>query len=161
VRVLDVLRNTHAPTASWSLLPHVVGATALVVFAGTYVVVFGGPGMVYVDAPFGAGLWYAWIAAAAGWWTARAAGAVDPGSGAGLIVALFGLVCRLRGTWHALLIGTADSDSPAVRNALAFAALHRNLGLVAFGLGLGLVLAACLSDAVRRRRDPRWTRPEG
>lgn len=166
MRILDVLWLANGPTARPPFLPYVVGATSLLVFGGMFVLFFGGgfyggSALPRFGPIFDAELWSVWCLAAVAWWTAHVLGAARAGTGAGLVLSLFGLVCRLRGTMSALWIAGANSADDAVRSALTLASFHRNAGHVAFGLGLGLVATSCVLDAVRRRRDPRWTRPEG
>ena len=112
--------------------------------------------------PFHLGLWIFLLVVILAWSTLRALHLVGEGSGAGLLLAMFGLLCHLRGAWSAILIGGIDltDASPGTWSMLSLASFHRNVGLVAFGLGLGLAVASSVLDAVRRRTTPAWTRPE-
>jgi hypothetical protein len=95
------------------------------------------------------------------WATLHSFGFVGAGSGTGIRLALLGLAARLPG---AILLQDFGSDDPRVVYEVAPVAtgplwLTRNLGLVAYGCGLGLVVLATAVDLVRARRTPLWSRP--
>ena len=106
-------------------------------------------------------LWTAFGAIAAVWSTARARLWVGDRSGAGFPVAILGLLCRARGVLFAGMMGPIDlaGRSEAADSLPFLFSFHRDGGLFAFGLGLGLVVFSSIADFRSRRDGPAWIFP--
>ena len=106
-------------------------------------------------------LWVALGAIVAVWSTLRVRLLVEDGTGAGFPVAVLGLVGRSRLVLFEGMSGPMDArDASAASAALpTLVSFHRDGGLVAYGLGLGLVVFASIADLRRRRSGPAWVFP--
>ena len=92
------------------------------------------------------------------WMSLYVFGFVGKGSGAGFRLALLGLAARVVGS--IIVVSTTPSSDGSTYGSLVTGAgpvwWVRNLGIVAFGWGIALVLIATAMDLARRRGRPRW-----
>ena len=92
------------------------------------------------------------------WMTLYVLGLVGGGSGAGFRLAMLGIAARLLGSLIVVSTVSAEDGSNycAVWRGTGLVWWVRNLGIVAFGWGIALVVIAAGMDLVRRRHRPRW-----
>lgn len=105
-------------------------------------------------------LWAALGGIATAWVTVRALGRVADVTAVGFFVALVGLTARMLAIFTCSGIGVfpLEPATAQIVEVLGPIAALSTLGLLAYGLGLGLVVFSSAADMLRRRRDPAWTR---
>ena len=100
-----------------------------------------------------------WLLAVARQW-------VGESTGYGFTLASFGLASHLTARWLTFMCvstswegwSSALREGPVPPGITSLLGWCRNLGLVAYGLGLGLVLLSCIEWRRSLRRDPWWVR---
>lgn len=122
-----------------------------------YVLFVDGLTTVPFELPFQLGLFISFGVTYFLWMSLVVFGYVGKGTGAGFRLALLGLAARICGSMVvSAKLSSTDPGYFAVESGRGPIWWTRNLGVMAFGLGLALVVLASAMDLVRRRHRPRW-----